>query len=281
MMRKEYKVNTHKVSTVILVLLLLSGTAFAVETTWRRAGFELWAFDINFTEHNATNLWVLDFKTNATPPVAPIGHARLYVDSSGRLKVSENGNVYSHLLNASSSEVISLQSNDTIHDSLIGNLQQNDTSHDSLINALQVNDTSDRAFVNNTFLPFSGGTITGNVILNDGVYIKANTGAYTYIGSATDPIAQTYTGTTFTDYIYGLAGVITYIDEIQSNTIKDTSGNYYIKDVSVLVSNGTFVTNNANGTIGINSSAPPADMKAVTNTYYNPSTGEVIHEVAT
>ena len=44
----------------IIVMVLLMCSSIATETTWRHSGFELWGYDINFTNHNASNILNLD-----------------------------------------------------------------------------------------------------------------------------------------------------------------------------------------------------------------------------
>lgn len=41
---------------LILVLALLMCSSVATETTWRHSGFEVWGYDINFTDHNISNI---------------------------------------------------------------------------------------------------------------------------------------------------------------------------------------------------------------------------------
>lgn len=83
---------------LIIVLALLMYSSVATETTWRHSGFELWGYDINFTNMNATNLWVLDLEDNGIPGVSDSGSARLYYnDTDGEILVSENGNAYTSL----------------------------------------------------------------------------------------------------------------------------------------------------------------------------------------
>lgn len=41
---------------LVIILALLMCQGVAIETTWRFSGFELWGYDINFTDHNASNI---------------------------------------------------------------------------------------------------------------------------------------------------------------------------------------------------------------------------------
>lgn len=41
---------------LIIVLALLMCSSVGTETTWRHSGFEVWGYDINFTDHNASNI---------------------------------------------------------------------------------------------------------------------------------------------------------------------------------------------------------------------------------
>lgn len=55
------KFNVVKIcASLIVILALLMCSSVATETTWRHSGFELWGYDINFTDHNASNIYLLD-----------------------------------------------------------------------------------------------------------------------------------------------------------------------------------------------------------------------------
>ena len=45
---------------LIIILAVLMCQGMATETTWRFSGFELYGYDINFTDHNASNILNLD-----------------------------------------------------------------------------------------------------------------------------------------------------------------------------------------------------------------------------
>ena len=90
------KIDFAKVSAgLIIVLALLMYSSVATETTWRHSGFELWGYDINFTNKNATNMWVLDFEDNGVPGLSDVDNARLYYnDTDQKLKLSVHGGGY-------------------------------------------------------------------------------------------------------------------------------------------------------------------------------------------
>jgi hypothetical protein len=245
---------TTKRWTIAFILILLTATvAYAVEPSFRHPGFVLRSTDINGSGLNITNIRlfnVLNFASCSSGEYSRWNGTAFecYTDTGG------NGNL------------------------------TNETVNPYNMNASNITYGTLPDYILSSNIPFLNGSrkYTGNIILNDGLYIKPDTGSATaYLGNSNDPFTQVYFGTAFADYIYGLSGSATYIDSVQSNTIKDTSGNYYLKDIGILSGNGTFVSNNANGTITINSSAPPSGKKAVLNHYYDPSTGEVVFEVAT
>lgn len=90
------KIDIVKISAVLIIvlaLLMYSGTA--TETTWRHSGFELWGYDINCTDHNLTNLLMLDFNGSSSPGVSSSDSGTLYYDlSTQKIRISEDGGSY-------------------------------------------------------------------------------------------------------------------------------------------------------------------------------------------
>jgi len=46
-----------RILSILLIIIFLSTTAAAIETTWRHSGFEVAGYDINFTWHNITKIY--------------------------------------------------------------------------------------------------------------------------------------------------------------------------------------------------------------------------------
>ena len=78
---------------VILALIMFQGVA--TETTWRFSGFELYGYDINMTDKNLTNVWMLDFNGSSSPGVSGSDSATLFYNvTSQKVEISENGGSY-------------------------------------------------------------------------------------------------------------------------------------------------------------------------------------------
>lgn len=86
---------------LVIILALLMGSGMATETTWRFSGFELYGYDINFTNMNASNVWVLDFEDNGVPSISDSDSGKLYYnDTNATMLVSVNGSAYSEMQTA-------------------------------------------------------------------------------------------------------------------------------------------------------------------------------------
>lgn len=80
---------------LVIVLALLMTSGVSTETTWRHSGFELWGYDINFTDHNASNIYNVEadnididmswttIASNPEPDMDSLWVRYIYSNSSG------------------------------------------------------------------------------------------------------------------------------------------------------------------------------------------------------
>jgi len=135
--------KTNIISIILIIVTLLSATAYATETTYRHTGFEVWGFDINFTKLNVTNIGVLGFQQAGAgvPPISGADKAWMYYDAAtDKVKISENGETYYNVLDRRMDNYLSPFSNSIIYN-WVGSVfdSSNFTKVDTALNIYQNN----------------------------------------------------------------------------------------------------------------------------------------------